>query len=332
MKRICIWTIVVGVAGLFGVTAPAQATFPGANGKIAFQGCGTPDCGIFAINPDGTGRTQITHGTITGVGGHGIPFFIADSAPAWSPDGKRIVFVGERPDAQGEIRIANADGTGDTGLGFHGGDPVFSPDGTKLAFDAFSNTNGNFIDGIGTIGIDGSGLVPLTAPGEGRVPDWAANGKIAFSGNGKVGDASPQLYSMNADGSNQTQLTFAFLDTHGQSSFSPSWSPDGTKLAFVFTFLGSPGEIYSMNADGTGKTNLTNDPSSNDQEPVWSPDGSKIAYENRSNGQIMVMNADGTDKHELGLGGTASWQPIPLAPPCTNKHGKPKKPHGHNCK
>src|SRR5689334_2530095 len=114
------------------LVAPAQATFPGSNGEIAFTDCGATDCGIFVINPDGSGRTQITHGTVSAGCGHGICESFADDSPAWSPDGKRIAFRGARPGALFDIRTVNPDGTGDTDLGFTGGDPAWSPSGTRL--------------------------------------------------------------------------------------------------------------------------------------------------------------------------------------------------------
>jgi len=333
MKRICKWTVVVGVLGLFGAAAPAQATFPGANGKIAFESCEETDCGIFVINPDGSGRTQITHGTLMEEGGvHGIPFLIADSDPAWSPDGKRIAFLGQRPDAQDQTRIANADGTEDTSLGVSGGHPAWSPDGARIAL--------NGIDGIDVINADGSGLTHLTSPDRSRFPDWGVNGRIAFTASGRVGDASEQTYSMNGDGSDLRQLTFAFGDTSGVSNYFPSWSPDGSKLAIALRHDGFQLDIYVMNSDGSGLTNITNAPDSDEEAPAWSPDGTKIVYTSEQvfggvPQRMVVMNADGTDPQTVTeVGHNPAWQPIPITPLCTNPRGKPKKPHGHgrNCK
>ena len=68
----------------------------------------------------------------------------------------------------------------------------------------------------------------------------------------------------------------------------PSWSPDGTRIAFS-----RHSEIWVMNADGTNQTKLLD----SDQCPRWSPDGTKIAFE--GNGDIWVMNADGTNQRKL---------------------------------
>src|SRR5919108_438770 len=163
-----------------------------------------------------------------------------------------------------------------------------------------------------------------TFPGE--------NGKIAFT---STRDGNPEIYVMNADGSEQTRLTnYPSLDVY------PSWSPDGTKIAFVrdsyifvmdpfgfgqkklgdgvvgwfpdwspdgtkiaFHKLSSPAsvtnEIYVVNADGSGLKNISNDPALDYSAPSWSPDGTKIAFHrapNDESGEIHLMNADGSGK------------------------------------
>jgi Tol biopolymer transport system component len=77
---------------------------------------------------------------------------------------------------------------------------------------------------------------------------------------------------MNADGSGQTALTNSSADETW-----PSWSPDGTKIAFEGVI--DDGNIYIMNAvDGSDQTRLTDSPG-NDSNPSWSPDGTKIAFD-----------------------------------------------------
>lgn len=110
--------------------------------------------------------------------------------------------------------------------------------------------------------------------------------KIAFVSNR---DGNSEIYVMNADGSEQKNLTnVPGWDIHAQ------WSPDGKKIAFVSSRNGNL-EIYIMNADGTGQKNLTNSPGS-DVACQWSPEGKQIAFVSNRDGnyEIYVMNADGS--------------------------------------
>jgi hypothetical protein len=105
------------------------------------------------------------------------------------------------------------------------------------------------------------------------------------AGMSQIAIASPAsgIRVMNADGSGVRTLT---TDT---SDSNPTWSPDGTKLAFHSDRAGSSGaDIYLMSYDGSGLRRLTSD-ASNDRDPAWSPDGRTITF-NRD-GAIYVMNA-----------------------------------------
>jgi TolB protein len=75
-----------------------------------------------------------------------------------------------------------------------------------------------------------------------------------------------EIYRMDADGSHQQQLTSSpWIDS------SPSWSPDGSQIAFVGTQA-----IQVMDADGSNQRRLTHN--AIDLAPSWSPDGQHILF------------------------------------------------------
>ena len=131
-------------------------------------------------------------------------------------------------------------------------------------------------------------------------------GKIAFVSNR---DGNPEIYLLNADGSNQARLTNDPAEDLG-----PAWSPDGAKIVFSSNRDGNE-EIYVMKADGSSLTRLTNS-DSHEVEPAWSPDGARIAYATRvgeGNWEIYVMDTDGSNQtrltFDLERDGAPTWSP-----------------------
>lgn len=131
-------------------------------------------------------------------------------------------------------------------------------------------------------------LSVAAVPAGAVVPRAPGNGLIAYDSD-RTGDYL--IYTMNPDGSNQTQLTTDW------SEF-PSFSPDGTKIAYDDDY-----DIWVMDANGVNQTNLTNGTGRN-RMASWSPDGSKIAFvSDRSGGShtwhVWVMGSDGSSPVDL---------------------------------
>lgn len=107
--------------------------------------------------------------------------------------------------------------------------------------------------------------------------------KIAFT---RIQDGDTEIYVMDADGSNPTNLT----NSPSASEYYPAWSPDGTRIAF--TKGDGVRDVYVMNTAGGNERQLTQDDYVGPY-PAWSPDGTKIAYS--SGGEIFVMDTDGSN-------------------------------------
>ena len=228
-----------------------------------------------------------------------------DSAPSWSPDGKRIVFSSER-DGNWEIYVMDADGRNPRR--FTENDsfdqfPAWSPDGERIAF--MSDRDGDFAHfDIFVMDADGGNQQNITNnPFDERYPSWSPDGeRIAFSSHrdghfrSRWGITS-EIYMMNADGGNQQRLT-----ENLKNEWYPSWSPDGKRIAFAADRKGDfvNFEIYVMDADGGNQHRLTNN-RVRDRYPSWSPDGKRIVFSSERDGnrEIYVMDADGGNQQNL---------------------------------
>ncbi len=286
---------------------------------------------IFTIRADATGRRQLT--------------FEGDSGlPSWLPDGGQLFSTSIRRDpTTQELRpgawVMDADGANQREILPYAMAADGSPDGTQIAYVSAQE------GGIWTADADGNNPVQLTLPASGASqihPTWSWDGtRIAYvhvePDTASAAGFHPEIWVMNADGTNKHQLTVADpdnLDANGNKintahdANAPDWSPTDERIAFWSGEEGCCGQIWVINADGTGRKQLTEAPlvagrgvSANNDDPAWSPDGNKILFSTNRSGtapghEMWVMDADGTNELRIAnaaavpLPGDAAWQPV----------------------
>jgi Tol biopolymer transport system component len=200
--------LVACAAALLALSEEAEATFPGKNGRIAYSGFGGgTDTGIYTINPDGSGKTRIPAPRVSG-----------EAEPSYSPDGKRIVYLGYDGNDYEiyTIKVGGGDKTRVTNNTSDAASPSYSPDGKRIVYASYGRNDTE----IYTIGVGGGGKKKVT---EGLHPSYSPNGKkIAYecfkalaTDNEKF---DPQICTIKAGGGDKTQIT----DTAGYAS-DPSW-------------------------------------------------------------------------------------------------------------
>jgi Tol biopolymer transport system component len=287
---------VVGVVLAGMALAAAQtsnATFKGRNGLLLYQAQVGANTQLFTIGPDGSGATQITHFKDRSAtdgkwapDGSRIVF-----TQQWDPAGPNEHFLLSTMNADGTgLRTLPKTGKfavspnwlGPRSIGFldaagaHGGVlKVINTNGTALrrvrvpgigpfsacalrgnrvAYLAANPANGD-LSAIYVSGLSGRGGKRVTAWGAyaDKIDCAPSGARIVFSKPGFDSGLPSNVYTMRTDGSDLVQLTHETGDTDAGAD---SWSPDGTKIAYVSNKSGSY-QIWTMNADGTGQKQLT---------------------------------------------------------------------------
>jgi TolB protein len=198
----------------------------------------------------------------------------------------QIVFHG--PDDQ--IYVMASNGTGlkqltSNGVNFN---PVWSPDGKRIAFARNvrgPEYNGWGITDIYTMAADGTDVQRRTVNGDFYWIAWSPDGKTLAISDGLVYYGSIYLTSASGDIKSPTFLV-------GDAS-SPSWSPDGKQIAYVH-LSGDDGydQAYVVNADGSDPKAMTDVDPDGIGGVAWSPDGAKLALSGCLHGSCGIFTMD----------------------------------------
>ena len=263
-----------------------------AESKIYFVSDRSGHKEIWVMDYDGSNQRQLTHQASISL------------SPRISPDGSRIAFSSLTKSGWEILmystelnRLVSFPHLGGTNLS-----PTWSPDAAHLAL---SSSRGGHSE-IYVCDASGANLHAMTT---GRGPDvspvWnrKTGAQIAFV-SGSTG--LPQVYTMEADGTNQQRMT-----DQGYA-VSPNWSPNGQFLSLAWIRKYGPGEpgssdIYLMDIASKQWVQLTHDGGRNDF-PSWAPDGRHIVFQSSRSGreEIWMMLADGTKLHQLTFTGRNS--------------------------
>jgi Tol biopolymer transport system component len=288
---------------------------PLGSGKVAFERIASAYSAVYVIDPTAMSSAHTFDNAVA-------------LGPALSPDGRRLAYTANTDLTTGyDVYVSNTDGTGAlraTHFPQQEGPPTWTPDGTKIVmtgatfssvfFDVYSQspvTDPGDLTQLThfTAGPGGSFVCPAIADNDTRVA-ISTQGALAFS------CLTQEIDVLSSNGSPSASYVPSRTDPrHWPNVFSPSWSPDGSRVAFVETTSDSAANfglvglaVKIMNADGsnvatvatakmTGGSTTGGWAGPNNISLCWTPDGSRLVFnvpEGTLVGHLWVVRVDGT--------------------------------------
>jgi Tol biopolymer transport system component len=259
--------------------------------KTTIKGSFLP--GVYLVSSDGNGETKCK-----------FPKKLGDT-PAWSPDGKWIVYSAQDDNSTKSQIFVLIDGKKKVQLTNEIGGatkPVWSHEGSRVAYET--------ADGISLLDLSclhnqkECQFVPFLLT-SGIEPSWSPiEDLIVYVNNNSLGVSEVQVIDVK-------HPDFIVNVTPPDVEFcgDPRWSPDG-KIIAVSCYGNNNHDIHLIIWENLQVTNITNSPNYIDTKPVWSPDGRRIAFiSNRDDDlgkclvdectvisrALFIMNADGTN-------------------------------------
>jgi len=333
-SRVVAVLVALGLVSALAMVAPASATTPGDNGRIAFKGYLDSDNStgaIFTIRPDGARTRQITFpeaGTI-------------DDQPDWSPDGSLIAFRRCAPDTICAMYTVRRDGTHLRRLTAKcnakppaietkcadESDVAFLPDGHRVVFTRSTGTVREFPNGEGWIEHSDIVIRDLSGRHEHVVlrsrPFAGDNVEMVASPNGRhiafVRHNSPlakpadgiAVFVMRVDGTHLRRVTASSM----RAGDHPDWSPDGRWILFRSNddggFLNS--QLYVIHPNGRGLRQITHVSADTMLlSSSFSPNGRRIVFSQTGTGgqpDIFTVRVDGSHVRQITT--TPRWDSAP---------------------
>jgi TolB protein len=246
---------------------------------------------VWRVDSDGYGLTPLT------------PAGQVALSPAWSPDGSKMAYY-RMGEGRGPLMLLDVNTGQQTAIpGTTSGTnfaPSFSPDGSTMAY-AHSDENGTDIYTVNVAQLSGTQRLTVGRYADNLSPSYSPDGRRLAFVSTRAGP--PQIYSMDADGTDQALLVPFDFGATGSSN-APEWSPDGASVAFHREVTGSP-QIFIYDVAGRRVKQLTS--SGRNEDPTWAPDGRHVAFVSDRTGrrQLWIIDTETSRVRQLMSPGAA---------------------------